>query len=187
MIGPRAAGPRAGAGTIMARAATVMDAGARAGTVTGAMIARARAVGARTGTEVTRTRTGAVTGTVIAGTGARTVAGAMVPGARSGRGPLFVVSLGTGLVLVPAFMAAVVVAGHQGPGQYAHVIHMIRDHGHPVSDMLRGLSFIRKSERSHTGQGQGRQQQTKVLCAHGKTTSESGTARCGQLSPTFPA
>ena len=84
-------------------------------------------------------------------------------------------------------MTAVVVAGHQGPGHHAHVVGMIRDHGHPVSDMLRGLSFIRKSERGHTGQGQGRQQQTKVLCAHGKTPCESGATRCGQLCPTFPA
>lgn len=187
MIRPRAAGTRAGAGTIRARAATVMDAGAGAGTVTGAMIARARAVGARTGTVVTRTRTGAVTGTVIAGTGARTVARAMVARTGTGVGALFIMSLGTGLVLVPAFMTAVVVAGHQGPGQHAHVVDMIRDHRHPVSDMLRGLTFIRKSERSHTGQGQGRQQQTKVLCAHGKTPCESGTARCGQICPTFPA
>ena len=117
------------------------------------------------------------------------VAGTMVPGAGSGRGALLVMSLGTGLILVPAFMTAVVVAGHQGPGHHAHVVGMIRDHGHPVSDMLRGLSFIRKSERGHTGQGQGqgRQQQTKVLCAHGKTPCESGATRCGQLCPTFPA
>ncbi|OLA85744.1 MAG: hypothetical protein BHW59_04670 [Desulfovibrio piger] len=174
MIGTRASGTRAGTGTIMARAATVMDAGAGSGTVTGAMIAGARAVGTRTGTVVARTGTGAITRTVITGTGSGAVAGTMVPGAGSGRGALLVMSLGTGLILMPAFMTAVVVAGHQGPG-------------HPVSDMLRGLSFIRKSERGHTGQGQGRQQQTKVLCAHGKTPCESGATRCGQLCPTFPA
>ena len=55
------------------------------------------------------------------------------------------------------------------------------------SHMLRGLPIIRESERGRTGQDQGRQQQTKVLCSHGITPCESGTARCGQLCPTFPA
>ena len=188
VIGPRAVGTRAGAGAIGARAAAVMDAGAGTGTVAGAMIARTGAIGARTATVMDAgTRARAVTGTVIPRAGTGAVTGTMVARTGAGRRSLLVMLLGTGLVLVPAFMTAVVVAGHQGTGHDARMVGMIRDHGHPAGHMLRGLPIIRESERGRTGQDQGRQQQTKVLCSHGITPCESGTARCGQLCPTFPA